>query len=305
MRRLWDATLAVPELHYRITLTQSCHADLAWWRYLLDTWNGRSFFLQPGWSPAPHMHLLTDASGTLGYGAYFGGRWFSGTWLPDQQTCCITYKELYPIALACSTWGHEWSSLRVEFHSDNQAVVSSLRKGSCRCSNVMSLLRRLFLVAALQKFQCNLPRMSKVWLTASRDSLSRQDFDRFRTLAPQAAAIPDTTRPLPSILGEPSLVPCTSTHSNRQPQRHAGSTSSLSRGPCAPPPPLLLFLSRGPCAPSLSLTLSLACAGLAPPSHVGSAPTSVLCTAGAVPLSPGRSLARDTPRMPKKPLVSV
>ena len=76
MSRLWDATLAVPKLHYRITLSQSCRDDLAWWRYLLDTWNGQSFFLQPGWSPAPHMHLFTDASGTLGYGAFFDGRWF-------------------------------------------------------------------------------------------------------------------------------------------------------------------------------------------------------------------------------------
>ena len=213
MRRLWDATLAVPELHYRMTLSQSRRADLVWWRYLLDTWNGRSFFLQPGWSPAPHMHLFTDASGTLGYGTYFGGRWFFGTWLPDQQACCITYKELYPIALACSTWGHEWSSLQVEFHSNNQAVVSSLRKGSCRCSNVMSLLRRLFLVAALQNFSVSASYVEGV-ANGIADSLSCQDFDRFRTLAPQAAAIPDTTRPLPNILGEPSPVPCTSTHSN-------------------------------------------------------------------------------------------
>ena len=212
MRRLWDATL--PELHYRITLTQSCRADLAGWRYLQDTWNGRSFLFQPGWSPAPRMHLFTDASGTLGYGAYFGSRWFSGTWLPDQQTCCITYKELYPIALACSTWGNEWSSLQVEFHSDNQAVVSSLRKGSCRCSNVMSLLRRLFLVAALQNFSVSASYVEG-GANGVADSFSRQDFDSFRTLAPQAAAIPDTTRPLPSILGEPSLVPCISTHCNR------------------------------------------------------------------------------------------
>ena len=197
----------------RATLPHYSQPFMAWWRYLLDTWNGRSFFLQPGWSPAPHIHLFTDASGTLGYGAYFGGCWFSGTWLPDQQTCCITYKELYPIALACSTWGHEWSSLRVEFHSDNQAVVSSLRKGSCRCSNVMSLLRRLFLVAALQNFSVSASYVEGV-ANGIADSLSRQDFDRFRTLAPQAAAIPDTTRPLPYILGEPSLVPCTSTHSN-------------------------------------------------------------------------------------------
>ena len=154
---------------YTTALLSASHATPIW-RDGATSWtlgNGRSFFLQPGWSPAPHMHLFTDASGTLRYGAYFGGRWFSSTWLPDQQTCCITYKELYPITLVCSTWGHEWSSLRVEFHSDNQAVVSSLRKGSCRCSNVISLLRRLFLVAALQ-ISVYLPLMSKVWLTASR-----------------------------------------------------------------------------------------------------------------------------------------
>ena len=215
MRRLWDATLAVPELHYRITLSQSCRADLVWWRYLLDTWNGRSFFLQPGWSPAPHMHLFTDASGTLGYGTFLGDRWFSGTWLPDQQACCITYKELYPIALACSTWGHEWSSLRVEFHSDNQAVVSSLRKGSCCCSNILSLHAAPFVSGVCSaKFQVSASYVEGV-VNGIADFLSRQDFGRFRTLAPQAAAIPDTTRPLPSNLGEPSLVPCTSTHSNR------------------------------------------------------------------------------------------
>ena len=74
-----------------------------------------------------------------------------------------------------------------------------------------------------------------------------------------------------------------------------------------------LFLSRVGLAPPLSFSLYLSCtcgpcAPPPPPSHVGSAPTSVLCTAGAASLSPGCSLARDTPpppRMPKKPLVSV
>ena len=62
--------------------------------------------------------------------------------------------------------------------------------------------------------------------------------------------------------------------------------------------PLFLLLSWALRPP---LSLSLARAGLAPPppSHVGSAPTSMLCTAGAVPLSPGHSLARDTPACPK------
>ena len=176
----------------------------------------RAVVFPPAWlvtSPSHASLYRADASETLGYGAFFGGRWFSGTWLPDQQACCITYKELYPIALACSTWGHEWSSLRVEFHSDNQAIVSSLHKWSCRCSNAMSLLRRLFLVCALQNFNVSASYVECV-SDGIADSLSRQDFGRFRTLAPQSAAIPDTARPLPNIPREPSLAPCTSTHSN-------------------------------------------------------------------------------------------
>ena len=71
-------------------------------------------------------------------------------------------------------------------------------------------------------------------------------------------------------------------------------TLSLLRGPGAP------FFSRVDFAP-LSLFPSNARAGLAPPppSHVGSSPTFMDCTVGAVPLSHGRSLARDNPRMPK------
>ena len=90
--------------------------------------------------------------------------------------------------LSSSYYYHEWSSLRVEFHSDNQALVSSLRKGSCRCSNVMSLLRRLFLVCALQNFSVSASYVQGV-ANGIADSLSCQDFGRFRTLTPQAAAI--------------------------------------------------------------------------------------------------------------------
>ena len=72
--------------------------------------------------------------------------------------------------------------------------------------------------------------------------------------------------------------------------------------------PSLAWALRPPLL-SLSLSLSLSLLrvrALRSPSHAGSAPTSVLCTAGAVPLSPGRSLARDPPPcMPQTPLVSV
>ncbi|KAL5510640.1 hypothetical protein EMCRGX_G006216 [Ephydatia muelleri] len=44
--------------------------------------NGVSIFLDPNWKDAEAIHLFTDASGTLGYGAYFNGAWFRGDWLP-------------------------------------------------------------------------------------------------------------------------------------------------------------------------------------------------------------------------------
>lgn len=212
MRRLWDAALTVPELHHHLCLNSTCRADLTWWRYLLDRWNGRSFFLHQEWIPAPHMQLYTDAAGSAGYGAFYDGRWFTGRWTAEQRDCCITYKELFPIALACSSWGFEWSSRRVEFFSDNQAVVASLRKGSCRCPNTAKLLRALFIVCGLNNFNITSSYVPGVANTVA-DSLSRQEIARFRRLAPGAARYPDQVLPLPVLPGETALVPCSTTHS--------------------------------------------------------------------------------------------
>ena len=211
MRRLWDAAARAPELHHRIILGPNSRADLQWWQHLLAHWNGKSFFLKPTWTPAPDLHLFTDAAGSVGHGAYFNGRWFNGLWTADQRRCCITYMELLPIALACSTWGKEWSSLRVEFHSDNQAVVAALRKGTCRCPNAMQVLREMFFVCVCQNFTITASYIPGPSNTIA-DSLSRQAMATFRILAPTARQQPDTICPLPPIPGEASLTPCGSTH---------------------------------------------------------------------------------------------
>ena len=210
MRRLWDCAASAHELYHHVKLSGPCKADLQWWKYLLSNWNGRSFFLHPRLSSAASLHLYTDAAGSVGYGAYLNGSWFCDTWTEAQQNLCIQYMELYPIALACSTWGPEWSSKRIEFHSDNQAVVASLRSGTCRCANVMGLLRALFIVCAINNFTIT---ASYIPGKTNRiaDCLSRQNLDAFRRLAPSAAANPVTPRPLPAIPGETSTVPCAST----------------------------------------------------------------------------------------------
>ena len=170
MRRLWDCASSMPELYHRVQLAAPYKADLRWRNYLLARWNRRSFFLHRHLSLAPSLHRCTDAAGSVGYGAYYNASWFCGTWTAKQQHCCIQYTELYPIALTRSIWGLEWSSRRIEFHSDNQAVVAALRNGTCRCAIV--------------------------------------NLHAFWKLAPNAAETPTMPQPLPTVSGETAITPC-------------------------------------------------------------------------------------------------
>lgn len=198
LRRLIDLSTTVGPLHHHVTLTAAARADLRWWSVFLASWNGRSLFLDTGWTPSPQMELYTDASSTIGYGAYYNGQWFAGTWAADPCNEDIAYKELYAIVLAVNTWGHLWPRRRILFHCDNAAVVAVVRSGTSRSPPLMALLRCLFYICA--HYHCS---VSAVHIEGSSnaiaDSLSRGQMDRFRQLAPCAASAPSVIRPLPTL----------------------------------------------------------------------------------------------------------
>ena len=52
------------------------------------------------------MNLYTDASGTLGWGAYWSGRWLQARWSLNDCKKDIVWKELFAIAAAVNSWGH-------------------------------------------------------------------------------------------------------------------------------------------------------------------------------------------------------
>ena len=73
------------------------------------------------------LEVRSDAAGSLGYGAYFWGQWFCGSWAPTQAHQSIAYKELFPVVVAAHLWGCHWSIKKhVFFCSDNEAVVAIL-----------------------------------------------------------------------------------------------------------------------------------------------------------------------------------
>ena len=143
---------------------------------------------------ANSLHLFTDASGSIGFGGFFEGNWFSGVWsdqklpkLSDEYS--IAFKELYPIVIAAMLWGKRWSRKRIMFHCDNLATVYILNKGRSPCPHIMKLMRRLVITATLHNFNFLGEHVPGV-KNSIADALSRLHFQDFRRLAPEANLLP-------------------------------------------------------------------------------------------------------------------
>ena len=80
LRRLFDLCKGLRKPHHRIKLTRSIKDDLQIWKEFLMQFNGKCFFLEDKFVEADVLHLYTNASGSIGYGAVFGTAWFNGVW---------------------------------------------------------------------------------------------------------------------------------------------------------------------------------------------------------------------------------
>ena len=119
LRRLCNLTIGISAKHHHITLNKEARADLAAWLNFLSSYNGVSMLLQNSWSSSEHIKLFSDASGSIGFAAVFGGCWFAHSWLPEMQPWHITTMELFPIVLATEIWGPHLANKRVLFKTDN------------------------------------------------------------------------------------------------------------------------------------------------------------------------------------------
>ena len=192
LRRMYDfmKATATVKTHTSLLLPASAQDDMKWWSQALTMYPGKSFFLLDRWTPAPDMQLQTDASGTIGYGAFYCGKWLSAQWTPEHLPLSIEFKELYAIVVACHTWGQEWPRQRIMFQCDNEAVVQCIKSGTCRSKAVMSLIRSLYWVCIKYNFLVSATHVPGVTNTVA-DALSRGLLQKFKTLAPQANLEPD------------------------------------------------------------------------------------------------------------------
>ena len=115
LRRMIDLLCSFRKRDHPIDLNMEFHLDLQWWFQFLSSWNGVACSLFPGMAAAPAFVGTSDASGSLGFGAYFRGEWFYGSWTTSQASQSIAYKELFPVVIAAHLWGPQWARRYVFF----------------------------------------------------------------------------------------------------------------------------------------------------------------------------------------------
>ncbi len=116
--RLLDLSKSVKDLNDIVILDEGCRSDLRFWSLLLNNWNGISFFYYDELESSATLKLYTDAAPSVGFGGVFNGQWFASAW-PNEllsapvNTLSTALLELYPIVIACTLWGKQWSRKQI------------------------------------------------------------------------------------------------------------------------------------------------------------------------------------------------
>ena len=127
-----NLTVVVNRPIHLIRLTCIIKDDLKLWLEFLTHFNSRSLFLDFQWLSSPHLHLYTDASGSLGYGAVFHQNWFYGPWPPSWTSKNIIVLEVFSIVLSIKIWGTQLANKCITFHTDNQALLEVINKNTTK-----------------------------------------------------------------------------------------------------------------------------------------------------------------------------
>ena len=144
-RRLIDLTIGLSKPYHHKKVTAQVRQDLLLWKKFLLGHNRKTFFLDFHFLSQQTLQFYTDSSSTIGFGGFFGNRWFSGKWPKGSEKYNIALLELYPICVAIKLWGPSLSNKCITINSDNMAVVHVLNSSTAKDPLLMTLLRVLVL----------------------------------------------------------------------------------------------------------------------------------------------------------------
>lgn len=181
LRRLINLTVGVKRPRYFIRLNRETKSDLHLWLTFLESYNGKSFFLDYNWLSSAKLHLYTDAAGSLGYGAVFGSHWLYGQWPSNWLGRNIIVLEMFPIVISLSIWASELANKCVLFHTDNLGLVDVINKKTTKDNKLIVLLRELVLQCLKHNILFRAVHVPGV-LNVKADALSRLQVTKFKSL---------------------------------------------------------------------------------------------------------------------------
>ncbi len=180
LRRLIDLSKSVKYLHYKIKLNVQARKDMEWWLKCIDTHNGITLFPQD-WSDASVLELWTDASNAAA-AAVFENDWFVIPFVGDSKWMVekpIHWRELYAVVKCIKTFARRLANRRIVLHVDNQVACHSINNGTCKCPDMMELIRSMYYVLAQYGIECRAMYIPSEQNTRA-DALSRLDYRGFR-----------------------------------------------------------------------------------------------------------------------------
>ena len=156
--------------------------DLEWLVVFLPLWNGQTDAFKKR-EPLELRLAASDASGTVGLGAFWDGDYYAFTFEElEWRTEDIAVAELAAFLGALICWCRAWAGHRVVFHVDNQAVVSWLNKGRAAGEKAgpaaHHLMRTVTMILACYQISTEV-RYITTTDNVLADALSRQDWSRF------------------------------------------------------------------------------------------------------------------------------
>ena len=149
--RILDMLNLLQSLLAKVRLSAEFHEDIRWWHSFLHYFNGKCNFLRQ----SPTTDVQTDAC-LVAAGAYFRGDWLYHNFAldtPDLALLHINYKEVLAQVFAVFRWAPCWANQHVIIHSDNEAAVHIINKGTTSHPLIMGYLRQLFWLSAVYNFR--------------------------------------------------------------------------------------------------------------------------------------------------------
>ena len=121
LRRLLNLTVGVTRLYHYVTLNSEARADLYAWPICLQSFNGKSVFLEQKFQSSQTIKLYTDASSESGFAVVFVKKWVAGSWHKHFTSADITLLQVYPLVLATELFGKYFADF--EYVDDFRSIL--------------------------------------------------------------------------------------------------------------------------------------------------------------------------------------